>query len=156
MSRKDPEAGVHLWLVLWKAYAALHQHALESIESLGLGYSDFGVLEILLHKGPTPVNTIGAKINLTSGSISVAVDRLEERGLVERRSDPDDRRTRVVHLTAHGRKLIEEAFASHAAAMETATSALTGEERRQALALLRKLGLGAAAITKHGRISPEP
>ena len=91
-------------VVVFQAYAALQQHALKSIERLGLGYSDFGVLEVLLHKGPTPVNTIGEKVNLTSGSISVAVDRLEKRGLVERRTDATDRRARVVHLTAAGRK----------------------------------------------------
>src|SRR5437660_12224509 len=106
MHQKDSTSGVHLWLVLWKTYAALQRHALESLADLGLGYSDFAILELLLHKGPTPVNTIGTKVNLTTGSISVAVDRLEQRGLVERRPDPEDRRARVVHLTAAGRKLI--------------------------------------------------
>lgn len=146
MSAKKTEAGVHLWLILWKAYAALQQHALRSIESLGLGYSGFAILELLLHKGPTPVNTIGAKVNLTSGSISVAVDRLEQRGLVERRADPGDRRARVVHLTPAGRQLIKQAFACHAGAMEQATSGLSAGERKQAIALLRKLGTSAAAM----------
>jgi MarR family 2-MHQ and catechol resistance regulon transcriptional repressor len=149
MPRKDsdPAGGVHLWLILWKAFAALQQHALKSIERLGLGYSDFGVLEVVLHKGPTPVNTIGEKVNLTSGSISVAVDRLEERGLVQRRPHPTDRRTRVVHLTAAGRKLIERAFGCHAAAMERATSGLSKDEREQAIGLLRKLGKAAAELS---------
>ena len=148
MTRKDSEgaSGVHLWLILWKAFSALQQHALKSIERLGLGYSDFGVLEVVLHKGPTPVNTIGEKVNLTSGSISVAVDRLEERGLVARRPDPADRRARVVHLTAAGRKLIERAFACHATAMERATSGLSGAEREQAVGLLRKLGQAAVEL----------
>ena len=148
MHRKDSDQprGVHLWLILWKAFIALQRHALRSIERLGLGYSDFGVLEVLLHKGPTPVNTIGDKINLTSGSISVAVDRLEERGLVERRPDATDRRTRVVHLTAAGRRLIERAFGCHAAAMERATSGLSESEREQAIGLLRKLGKSAAVL----------
>jgi MarR family 2-MHQ and catechol resistance regulon transcriptional repressor len=149
MSEKDSKgsSGVHLWLILWKAFAALQQHALKSIEQLGLGYSDFGVLEVVLHKGPTPVNTIGEKINLTSGSISVAVDRLEERGLVERRLDPADRRARVVHLTAAGRKLIERAFGCHAAAMERAASGLSETERELAIGLLRKLGKAAVELT---------
>ena len=148
MSQKDSASrdGVHLWLILWKAFSALQHHALRSIERLGLGYSDFGVLEVVLHKGPTPVNTIGDKVNLTSGSISVAVDRLEDRGLVERRPDPADRRTRVVHLTAAGRKLIERAFECHAAAMERATSGLSEAEREQAIGLLRKLGKAAAEL----------
>lgn len=116
------------------------------IDSVGLGFSDFGVLEYLLHKGPSPVNTIGAKVGLTSGSITTAVDRLERRGLVERRNHPEDRRARVVHLTATGRKIIECAFANHEAALARATSGLSADEREQAAALLKKLGLAAQSM----------
>lgn len=133
-------SGVHLWLVLWRTFDALRDYAAGNIASLGLGLSDFAVLEVLLHKGPMAVNAIGAKIRLTSGSISVAIDRLQAKGLVERRNDPTDRRSHVVHLTPEGRKLIQCAFAAHAAAMEEATSGLSREERAQAIALLRKLG----------------
>ena len=133
-------SGIHLWLVLWKAYSALRGHANQSIASLELNWSDFAVLEVLLHKGPLPVNTIGPKVMLTSGSISVAVDRLVERGLVSRQNDASDRRARVVHLSAKGKTLIECAFAQHAAAMESATKGLSKPERIQAIALLKKLG----------------
>jgi MarR family transcriptional regulator, 2-MHQ and catechol-resistance regulon repressor len=145
-SNEKNEPGVHLWLVLWKAFDALQVHALESIRSLGLGLSDFGVLEVLLHKGPLPVNALGAKIRLTSGSISIAIDRLEEKGLVERKEDPDDRRARIVHLSPQGRKLIECAFAQHARAMERAASGLSKSERASALRLLKKLGTKAADL----------
>ena len=141
-------SGVHLWLILWKAYDAVREHAERHIQSLGLCLSDFGVLEALLHKGPLPVNTIGGLIRLTSGSITAAVDRLESKGLVERRNDPGDRRARVVHLTAAGRKLISSAFEDHEAAMERATSGLTASERGEAAALLKKLGLAAQAMSE--------
>ena len=137
---------IHLWLVLWKAYDSLRQHAERHIQSLGLCLSDFGVLEALLHKGPLPVNAIGSLVRLTSGSITAAVDRLEEKGLVERRGDPGDRRARVVHLTAAGRKLISAAFADHETAMAEAASGLTPAERAEALALLKKLGLHAQSL----------
>ena len=139
-------SGVHLWLVLGKAYASLREHAERHIHSLGLGLSDFAVLETLLHKGPTPINAIGAFVGLTSGSITTAVDRLERKALVERCNHPQDRRSRVVHLTDAGRKLISCAFADHAAAMERAASGLTAAERRQAVALLKKLGREAEAM----------
>src|SRR6476659_9847529 len=87
----EPE-GIHLWLVLWKACSAVRDYAIRDITSLGLGLSDFAILEVLLHKGPTPVNDIGAKVLLTSGSMTTAIDRLEARNLVERRTDPEDRR----------------------------------------------------------------
>jgi MarR family transcriptional regulator, 2-MHQ and catechol-resistance regulon repressor len=136
-------SGAHLWLIVWKAFDSLRTHAEKHIESLGLGLSDFGVLEALLHKGPMPVNTIGSLVRLTSGSITAAVDRLERKGLVERRNDPEDRRARVVHLTTSGRNLISCAFADHEQAMDKATAGLTAAERAQAAALLKKLGLSA-------------
>ena len=135
--------GIHLWLVLWKAYEAVRGHAERHIHSLGLGFSDFAVLEALLHKGPTPVNTIGELVHLTSGSITAAINRLERKSLVERCPDPSDRRARVVHLTEVGKRLIECAFGDHAAAMEAATSGLTAAERGDAVVLLKKLGLSA-------------
>ena len=137
--------GIHLWLVLWKAYEAVRRHAARQIHSLGLGFSDFAVLEVLLNKGPTPVNAIGELVHLTSGSITAAIDRLEQKSLVARCMDPSDRRARVVHLTEVGRTLIQCAFRDHAAAMEAATSGLTAAERGEAVALLRKLGLSAQA-----------
>ena len=138
---QPPKAtGIHLWLVLWKAYDSLRTHADRHIQTLGLGFSDFGVLEVLRHKGPTQVNTIGELIRLSSGSITAAVDRLERKSLVARCTHATDRRARVVHLTEQGKKLIDSAFAAHEAAMEEATAGLTPGERHAAIILLKKLG----------------
>ena len=118
-------SGIHVWLVLLKAFHALRAHAEKSVNSsrTGLGDSDFRVLEVLLHKGPLPVNTIGPKVWLTPGSISVAVDRLEKKALVKR-GNTDDRRVRLVELTAKGSALITRIFREHAAAMEEAAAVL--------------------------------
>ena len=93
------QATDHVWLVMMKAMRALTRYAAAGIEETGLGLSDFGVLEALLHKGPLPVNTIGPIVDLTPGSISIAVDRLVEKGLVSRVESAEDRRVRVVALT---------------------------------------------------------
>jgi len=140
--------GVHLWLVFMKAFQALFPHAANSIKRTELGDSDFRVLEALLHKGPLPVNTIGPKVWLTPGSISVAVDRLVEKGLVSRKDHPDDRRVRQVELTAKGRALITRGFREHASAMETAVGVLSKNERLTLLRLLKKLGKHAAEARK--------
>ncbi len=130
-------SGVHVWLVLAKAFHALAAHAEESIKPsrTGLGDSDFRVLEVLLHKGPLPVNTIGHKVWLTPGSISVAVDRLVKKALVKRRNT-DDRRVRLVELTAKGRALITRTFngGGRGCSLEGGSLML--------LHLLRKLGKG--------------
>src|SRR5437867_10587807 len=111
-------SGAHVFLVLWKAARALHAYAEKSVSRLEMCGSDFAVLEALLHKGPLPVNEIGKKVLLTSGSITVAVDRLETKGLVERRAHVTDRRARTGHVTKEGRKLITRAYADHAADLE--------------------------------------
>jgi len=140
--------GVHVWLVLMKAFQALMPHARNSIDWTKLGDSDFRVLEVLLHKGALPVNTIGPKVWLTPGSISIAVDRLVGKGLVSRKDQPGDRRVRRVELTPKGRALITAVFRDHAAAMEKVVGVLSKEERLKLLRLLKKLGKHAAETHK--------
>ena len=143
-STGQDSSGVHVWLVFMKAFQALIPHAAGSIKHTKLGDSDFRVLEALLHKGPLPVNTLGPKVWLTPGSISVAVDRLVKKGLVSRKDHPRDRRVRQVELTAKGRALIARGFQEHAAAMETVVGVLSKNERLTLLRLLKKLGKHAA------------
>jgi MarR family 2-MHQ and catechol resistance regulon transcriptional repressor len=146
MADRDDPSGTHLHLVLMKAHRVLARHATESVAEMGLGFSDFTILEALLHKGPQLVNDIGRRIQLTSGATTTAVDRLEARGLVERAAHERDGRARVVTLTAAGRALIAKAFAAHARRMDATAAALTKAERKALLALLKKLGYGAAEL----------
>jgi MarR family 2-MHQ and catechol resistance regulon transcriptional repressor len=139
-------SGVHLWLILMKAYRALAQVDAGSIASSGLGLSDFAVLEILLHKGALPVNTIGRQVMLTSGSISTAIDRLEEKQLVRRQACPNDRRVTYVALTTTGRTLIRQVFQVHASRLETTFEPLSGSERSTLATLLKKLGKHAESL----------
>ena len=142
-------SGVHVFLVLWKAARAVEAYAEKSVSQLEMCGSDFAVLEALLHKGPLPVNEIGKKVLLTSGSITVAVDRLETKGLVERRAHGTDRRARIVHLTKEGRKLIRRAYANHAADMERlASDSLTRADRQTLIRLLKKIGYEAAGASE--------
>jgi MarR family 2-MHQ and catechol resistance regulon transcriptional repressor len=135
----------HVWLVMMKAMRALTRYAAAGIEETGLGLSDFGVLEVLLHKGPLPVNTIGPIVDLTAGSISVAVDRLVEKGLVSRVESTEDRRVRIVALTQCGKALIVRAFRKHAEQMRRVFSELSPEELRGLEVALKTVGKRAAA-----------
>lgn len=138
--------GVHVFLVMWKAVHAVETYAQHSIAELEMCGSDFAVLEALLHKGPLPINEIGRKVLLTSGSITVAVDRLASKGLVERRASGTDRRAKIVHLTKAGKELIARVYATHAADMEQLASAsLTKAERETLIRLLKKIGYQAAS-----------
>src|SRR5213595_441714 len=136
----------HVWLVMLKAMRALKRYAAAGIEGTGLGDSDFRVLEVLLHKGPLPVNTIGPIVDLTPGSISIAVDRLVAKGLVSRVESADDRRVRTVALTPRGKALIDSAFRKHSGEMRNAFAELSPEELRGLEAALKKVGKRAATL----------
>jgi MarR family 2-MHQ and catechol resistance regulon transcriptional repressor len=129
-----------------KAMHALIRYATAGIEGTGLGNSDFRVLEVLLHKGPLPVNTIGPIVNLTPGSISIAVERLVEKGLVSRVESAEDRRVRMVALTLAGNNLIVAAFQKHAAQMRRVFSELSAEELRNFEMALKRIGKRAAGL----------
>jgi MarR family 2-MHQ and catechol resistance regulon transcriptional repressor len=132
-----------LSIILSRAAKTVDQIAHESIQATGLCLSDFAVLEILLHKGPLPVNTIGSTLLLTSGSISTAIDRLQKRKLVRRLPDESDRRVTHVHLTPSGRRLIEKAYAGHSSNLERSLSSLSQPEKNRLALLLKKVGLSA-------------
>lgn len=141
------ENSVHSWLILLKAFQAMQRPLLAELRKESeLIDSEFRILEILLHKGELPVNVIGPKVGLNPGSISVAVDRLYERGLVRREEDPEDRRVRIVSLTTKGKKLVSAAFRRHAAQIEALFSVLSAEERAQLETLLKKLGRHAESV----------
>ncbi len=136
----------HAWLVMMKAMRALTRYAAAGIEETGLGLSDFGVLEVLLNKGPLPVNTIGPIVDLTPGSISTAVDRLFAKGLVTRVESTEDRRVRIIALTPRGKDLIVPAFRRHSGQMKKVFSELSPEELHSLEVALKKLGKRAAAL----------
>ncbi|NUP99331.1 MAG: MarR family transcriptional regulator [Armatimonadetes bacterium] len=138
--------GMQLWLMLWRATKRLEEQARRSVASTGLCLSDFGVLLVLREQGPLPVNALGREVLITSGSITAAVDRLEAQELVERRSDPTDRRARIVHLTAQGRALSRRLLVAHARDLEQAFASLTATERHTLAALLGKLAAPAPAV----------
>jgi len=131
---------------MMKAMRALTRYATAGIEETGLGLTDFCVLERLLHNGPAPVNALGPMVDLTPGSISIAVDRLVAKGLVSRVESEQDRRVRVVALTSSGKDLITAAFRGHSGQMKRVFSELSPEELRTLEESLRKVGKRAAAL----------
>ena len=138
-------------LVLWKAAKAVEEVDKASIDQTGLGLSDFTIMEALLHKGPLPINQIGEKVLLTSGSMTAAVNRMERKGLVKRIQDPSDGRCFYVNLTKKGRNTIKTAYAKHEKNLEKICSVLSEKERNELVRLLKKIGLFAESL-KSGNI----
>ena len=144
--KNETSTPVHAWLIMMKAMQAITRYALANLEETGLGLSDFAVLEALLHKGPLPVNVIGPKVNLTPGSISVAVDRLLAKGFVSRTESSEDRRVRVVALTPRGKSVITPIFRAHVETMEKVFAGLSRQELRQLEQQLKRVGKQAESL----------
>ena len=143
---KNYTGPVHCWLVWIKAYHAAAKYLYAGLRETGIDDTDFRILEVLLNKGPLPVNTIGPKVNLTPGSISVAVDRLLARGLVSRVESREDRRVRVVSLTSKGKELIAPVFRKHAAEIGNVFADATPKEVRSFEMILKRIGKRAERL----------
>jgi MarR family 2-MHQ and catechol resistance regulon transcriptional repressor len=150
MAMETTVAATRVWVVLAKSYKAMAAFVEQRVSQQGLGLSDFMVLEVLLHKGPLTISAIGEKVLLANASMTSAIDRLEAKELVVRRSTKKDRRIRRVELTSKGERFIAEIYERHQAEIESLMSVLSPEEQISLHASLKKIGLAAAAANEHG------
>ena len=137
----DRELSLKLLVVLSKAYKVVMDRAAKDMKRNGLSESEFTVMELLYHKGRVPMQRIGEKMLVTSGGITYTVDKLEAKGYLSRVACPEDRRVTYAELTEAGRSRFDEIFPAHASAIESIMRGLTAEEKRQAIALIKKLGI---------------
>jgi MarR family 2-MHQ and catechol resistance regulon transcriptional repressor len=148
MIDEERAIALKLLVVLYRAQAAVNARMLENAGQLELTPGEFSVLEALYHKGPQLLNEVQRRVLVSSGGITFLVDRLQKKGLVERRDCASDRRARYAVLTQAGGELIERIFPDHADSVKELMSALTPTEQREATRLLKKLGVAAASGSK--------
>ncbi|MCG6795990.1 MarR family transcriptional regulator [Geobacillus thermoleovorans] len=137
------QQSLKLFIVLSRAYRSVSDQVNKSIQAFGVNPTEFAVLELLYHKGDQPLQQIGEKILLASGSITYVIDKLENKGLIIRRACERDRRVTYASITDSGRQFIQRVFPEHAETIHETVAALTPEEKEQAIVLLKKLGYGA-------------
>src|SRR5699024_11101276 len=143
---EDEQLSLKLLVVLSRALESVKKQVVKDIKSYNVNLTEFAFLEFLYNKGKQPIQVIGKKVLLASRSITYVVDKLEEKGYLERVACPKDRR--VIHgkLTAKGHELMDEIFPQHKKAMAEIFANLSKEEKEQSIELLRKIGLYADSI----------
>ena len=146
MSDASTRAALKLWIVLARAQRAIQLHAEDDVARHDLTLAEFAVLEALYHRGELLLGELQKKVLVSSGGMTWLVNRLAERGLVERRACEEDRRARYAALTAAGKRLMKKIFPAHGERIDQAMRSLTTAERMEAAELLKKLGLDAAAM----------
>ena len=143
------------FIKLTRAAEATNNRVNEHLHAHNLTVSQFGVLEALYHLGPLPVGQVGEKILRSSANMTLVVDNLARRGLIERRRGEDDRRRVDLSLTPEGRALVAGILPGHVAGVVTAIGALSAEEQETLGALCRKLGLAQATSQAHTALVAE-
>ncbi|GAA5344892.1 MarR family transcriptional regulator [Planifilum fimeticola] len=136
----DEELSLKLLIVFSRAFHRVAEKLKEDIRSHNLNTTEFAVLELLYNKGDQPIQQIGKKILLSSGSITYVIDKLEEKNLVCRRNCPTDRRVVYATITDGGKQLMKEIFPKHKKAVQQIFQALSPEEKQILISLLKKLG----------------
>ena len=129
-----------LYIALSRASEWVNAHGDRDIRNHGLNRTEFGVLELLYHKGAQPIQQIGGKVLMSSGNITYVVDKLEKKEFVKRKTSTEDRRLVFAEITEKGKQFIEEVFPKHTEVIEKAVAGLTAEEKKIASQLLKKLG----------------
>ncbi|WP_085994294.1 MarR family winged helix-turn-helix transcriptional regulator [Oceanobacillus senegalensis] len=144
---ENSESSLKLFIVLSRALESIEKKLAESIKGYGLNLTEFGVLELLFHKGDQPIQKIGKKILIASSSITYVVDKLEKKKYIKRVACPTDRRVTYAAITDEGRELMEEIFPKHQALMTEMMSVLDLEEKATMIEQLKKLGLSVKNYT---------
>ncbi len=134
------------YIKLARAADAVNHRINSHLGDYKLTVSQFGVLEALFHLGPLQVGQLGDKILRSSGNMTLVIDNLVRRKLVQRQRREDDRRCIEIHLTPAGRTLIAGVLPPHVAHVVVSLGVLTAEEQAQLAGLCRKLGLGQAGV----------
>lgn len=138
--RTDRTATLQLVIAIARSYQALDQGVRPQLAAHGLGVTEFGVLEVLYHKGALPLGEIRDRILVTGASTTYVVTKLEKRGLMRRRACAEDQRVVFGELTPKGRALIEEVFPAHVIRLREIMAGLSVTEKQTAVRLLRRLG----------------
>lgn len=146
-SEKEVRA-LNSYIRLVRATEAVNARTGHSYAAVGLSVSQFGVLEALFHGGPLCQRDLAKKILKSTGNITMVIDNLEKRRLVQRERDAADRRFITIHLTDEGRKLISSIFPQQVAAILAEMGMLTDQEQEELGRLCRKLGLRGEAGKK--------
>lgn len=129
------------YIKLSRAASSLESRLSRQLNEYGLTYSQFGVLEVLLHLGPMNQKDIATKLLSSSSNLVTVIDNLEKSGLVKRERSEKDRRNFIVNLTDQGNRFILDYFPKHLKLIIERFNVLTDREIESLGRLSKKVGL---------------
>jgi MarR family 2-MHQ and catechol resistance regulon transcriptional repressor len=138
---KNVKRTLNAFIKMTRASESVNGRLARHLSDANLTISQFGTLEALLHIGPLNQRELGQKLLKSGGNITLVIDNLQKGGLVEKKTDPNDRRAVIISLTKKGRDFIEDFFPQHLDKIKEEFSVLTSEEKEQLAAICKKLGV---------------
>jgi MarR family transcriptional regulator, 2-MHQ and catechol-resistance regulon repressor len=128
-----------LWIRFLRFSLLSHKKLEDDLDKLGLTPPQFYVLATIGYAGGLPFGEIGAKMMVTVSNLTGIVDRLEEKKLVARKRDENDRRVVHVVLTERGVRLYKNAIPLFEKSISQIFSSLDKPAQKELSVLLRKL-----------------
>lgn len=133
------DVNLKLVIAMSRTYDSLFSEMEKNFKEFGLNISEFGVLEMLYHKGDQPVQKVAEKVLVTSGTITYVINKLEKKELVVRRKCTKDKRIYYVSLTEKGREFIAHIFPKHKCFLDDLFKDLSDDSKKQLIENLIKL-----------------
>jgi MarR family 2-MHQ and catechol resistance regulon transcriptional repressor len=137
---EEEKKTLNAFIKLMRATESMNGRLARHLSDANLTVSQFGTLEALLHLGPLNQRELGQKLLKSGGNITLVIDNLQKHKLVEKKTDPSDRRAVIISLTDKGRSFIEEVFPQHLEKIKEEFSCLSGTEKEQLAGICKKLG----------------
>ena len=131
--------GLLAWLYMMRVSNKIHHASADHLEKYDLTAAQFDVLAHLNAKSGISQQALSERLLVTKGNVCGLIDRMESRGLVSRRSHPDDRRLNLLYLTDEGKALAARVVPAHEEFLKQQMEHLSAEEQRTLSGLLRDL-----------------
>lgn len=128
-----------VWLQLVRVYEKFEHHAGTHLECYDLTPAQYDVLAQLEAAPGITQQALAERLMVTKGNICGLIDRMEKRGFVERRTDPEDRRSNLLYVTPTGMQIAEKAIPAYAEFVREHMSVLSIEEQHALQSLLNKV-----------------
>lgn len=133
---------IKFMIVMNKMMSSLSHKLKPHFKSLDIHETEFFVLFALDSNGAMTIQDIGAKIDMTSGTMTYVIDKLEKKGYIKRVRCSEDRRRIYIELTEVGLTFWKKIIVEHMKQMENSFSHMTEEEMLQLIELMKKVGKG--------------
>lgn len=155
-TRQRQPDDVEVWRGIADNWKRVQRSVEKSLVSLDLTGAELRILRVLSEQGSSPLNRFCHETMLSPPSITGIVDKLEERGLVERVRSVEDRREVLIAITAKGNQTYVKGMELYRQLVEKALSALKADEVDELVSLLKKLADASDSAAKAPEVTGSP